>query len=204
MYGSTKFTINTPHTVKMMRPGKFHRKNAMRPPSGPARLNAVEMTNCVDVGPGRPCPIAKSSVNASSSIQSRCSTKWSRRIATCACGPPNATNPNGANTVTTSHIRSPHGASAETIFVFFFSFPSSSPPSSAAATAIASSTSTSSSLTGPSTTALPPVSISFPSSSLTKSTSTTVVAAPDPVLFPSSSGLGTMVTTSSCFLGLML
>ena len=55
--------------------GKFHKKNASKPPNGPARLNAVDITSCVLVGPGKPCPIANNSVNCSSSNQSRYSTK---------------------------------------------------------------------------------------------------------------------------------
>ncbi len=96
-------SMSTPHKVSTTRPGRFHNNNAMSPPKGPARLSAVEITSCVLVGPGRPCdrhnetkqsvstfypltyytdtntshtcPIAKSSVNCSSSNQSRCTTK---------------------------------------------------------------------------------------------------------------------------------
>jgi hypothetical protein len=47
--------------VRMISPGRFHRKKARRPPSGPARARAVLITSCVEVGPGSPCPIANSS-----------------------------------------------------------------------------------------------------------------------------------------------
>ena len=47
-------SIRIPVVVRMTRPGRFHKKKAMSPPNGPARLNAVEMTSCVLVGPGRP------------------------------------------------------------------------------------------------------------------------------------------------------
>lgn len=65
-------------------------------------------------------------LTCSSSSHPRCTTKWSRRIATWACGPPNAINPSGQKVVKTSHILSPHGASADTVFTFFSSDATSS------------------------------------------------------------------------------
>jgi hypothetical protein len=38
-------SIKTPHNVKTMRPGIFHKKKAKIPPRGPARLRAVEITS---------------------------------------------------------------------------------------------------------------------------------------------------------------
>jgi hypothetical protein len=35
-FGSMKFAIKTPLTVRTIRPGRFQRKNARRPPKGPA------------------------------------------------------------------------------------------------------------------------------------------------------------------------
>mmetsp|Transcript_24423 Transcript_24423/g.55733 ORF Transcript_24423/g.55733 Transcript_24423/m.55733 type:complete len:246 (+) Transcript_24423:1205-1942(+) len=97
--------MRTPHVVRTTSPGRFHRKNARSPPGMPACEVAVEITSCVDVGPGSPCPIANSSVKASSPIQFRWTTRWSRKIATWACGPPKATRPSIQKTRNTSPTR---------------------------------------------------------------------------------------------------
>ena len=54
LFGSMYSLMTTPQTVRTTNPGKFHKKNASNPPSGPARANATEMTNWVLEGPGRP------------------------------------------------------------------------------------------------------------------------------------------------------
>jgi hypothetical protein len=55
LLASTRLPIKIPQMVKTTKPGKFHRKKAKMPPHGPARDSAVEMTNWVLVGPGKPC-----------------------------------------------------------------------------------------------------------------------------------------------------
>ena len=55
--GSIKPYKNIPHSVKTVYPGRHQKINAIAPEIAPPCVEAVEITSCVELGPGSPWPI---------------------------------------------------------------------------------------------------------------------------------------------------
>eukprot|EP00961_Rhodomonas_salina_P003003 41175-Rhodomonas_salina.1 len=57
----------------------------------------MEMRTCVEEGPGKHCPSAKSSMKTEEDSHLSCEQKTVWNIPMCAAGPPKAVQPSGAN-----------------------------------------------------------------------------------------------------------
>jgi hypothetical protein len=55
--GSIKPYRNIPQSVKTVYPGRHQKMNAIAPEIAPPCVEAVEITSCVDDGPGSPWPV---------------------------------------------------------------------------------------------------------------------------------------------------
>jgi len=87
---------NAPKMERRHMPGRMKQHPAKTPPATPCLMTPMAMATCVEAGPGKHCPSARSSIKTECGSHRRFSTHVFSKKEMCAIGPPKAVKPRGA------------------------------------------------------------------------------------------------------------